>query len=377
MVAYPELDGLIHKTDGYGRGAMLNSVDTATPLFSTLTDLIAVDDFEIVQRHELQPLIDRAAAQTIEVVNAAFDLEIEEALEDAHRALYALYADRVWRAPRHPRPAFAQAALDVSRGELEQGLRHHLARRRNGAIGTPPENVELAEWMQRLALGPHPHEDPTWGEFIRESISLEQLKQIVINRSLFFLREPDPWIFAVPKLRGIAKAGLIDLMLDEYGWGKLDHMHSSVYARLMEALELQSEIDHYEAAADWRFLATLNHQWMLGLNPELNNRLLGTIYLTEADSPGAMTNYLAAWARLGIDDPDVLRFYEIHVSADENHRDVALHEVVLPVCEANPDAAKDVARGIFDARTLEADFAAGLRALFESDANHSQGENHG
>lgn len=341
---------------------MLKPSQTSTPLADAVAQLLAVDDFEAVAPHEFQSQLDAGAAQSLAVANAAFDLEVTEALEDAHRALYALYADRVWRAPRHPRPAYVQAALNAIRGELEQGLRKYLARRRNGAIDTPPANVELADWMQRIALGPHPHEDPAWGEFIRESISLDELKQIVVNRSLFFLREPDPWVFAVPKLRGIAKAGLIDLLLDEYGWGKLDHMHSSVYARLMDALGLESEIDHYEGDVGWQFLATLNHQWMLALNPELNDRLLGTIYLTEADSPAAMTNYLAAWARLGIDDPEILRFYEIHVSADENHRDVALHEVVLPVCEADESAAENVAIGIFDARTLEAEFAAGLKA---------------
>lgn len=344
---------------------MLTNTQSKSSFSNTIRDLLSVDELDVdgARRGDLRDRLAEAEDRCAETVNAAFDREVEAALDEAHRSLYELYADRIWRAPRRPRPAFVQSSLDRIRAELEQGFRKYLARRRNRAI-VRPSHFEVAEWMQDLALGPHPHENPNWGEFVRESIELDQLKQIVINRSLFFLREPDPWIYAVPRLTGIAKAGLIDLLLDEYGWGKLDHMHSSVYAELMEALDLDPSIDHYERAASWRFLATINHQWMLALTPELGMRLLGTIYLTEADSPAAMTNYLAAWSRLGIDDSEILRFYEIHVSADENHRDVALHEIVIPVCEDDPQTTGEVAIGIFDARTLEAEFAAELLTTF-------------
>jgi hypothetical protein len=157
---------------------------------------------------------------------------------------------------------------------------------------------------------------------------------------------------------------LIDLLLDEYGWGKHERMHSTIYANVMRALGLDDELDHYETDASWQFLATLNHQWMCALDPTLTRRLVGVIYLTEADSPGAMTNYLAAWQRLGIDDEQVTEFYDLHVHADENHRDVALGEVALPVAQdEGPRAARDIATGIFDGRALEAAFASNEQAL--------------
>lgn len=286
---------------------------------------------------------------------AAFRDDDPVALERTHRTLYALYADHVWRTPNSP----TRARMEVARTTLERGFRDNLHRRReqHEAQLLPPASTSLTTWFEKQALGEHPAESGEWSEHVREGITLDQLKCIVSQRSLFFLREPDPWIYAVPTLVGVAKAGLIDLLLDEYGWGKLDRMHSSVYARLMDALGLVSERDHYESESSWRYLATLNHQWMCALDGSLSRRLLGTIYLTEADSPQAMRNYLAAWARLGIDDPDVLEFYELHVEADENHSAVALDEVVLPVCAAEgEESIAEITKGIFDARTLEADF---------------------
>lgn len=298
-------------------------------------------------------------AAIVELATRAFDDGEEAALETAHRALYAIYAECIWRAPDHPRAPDEAHTIDRLRSEFECGFRARLDRRREQHIAAiDPPARDIAEWLERLALGDHPDEDGSWGEYVRDQADLDAMKRIVLQRSLFFLREPDPWIYAVPTLAGVAKAGLIDLLLDEYGWGKLDHMHSSVYARVMKALRLKTARDHYETETSWQYLATLNHQWMCALDPRLSRRLVGTIYLTEADSPGAMTNYLAAWSRLGIDDDNVTEFYDLHVHADENHRDVALHEVAMPVIEAEgPRAAREIAKGIFDGRALEAAFA--------------------
>lgn len=306
------------------------------------------------------PSLDADAAA--ELAQRAFENGENEALSEAHRALYAIYAARVWRTGD---PDDLEA-LRPTRRILERAFRARLDRQRDDAGFMFDPAADLAGQFEGLATGNHPLDDGTWGPYVRDWASPEAMKRVVAQRSLFFLREPDPWIYAVPTLVGGAKAGLIDLLLDEYGWGKLDRMHSSVYTEVMDALGLDTQLDAYEGAASWQYLATLNHQWMCALDPALSRRLIGVIYLTEADSPGSMTNYLAAWERLGINDERVTEFYDLHVHADENHRDVALQEVALPVAQAEgPEAAIEVAKGIFDGRALEAEFAASELALAE------------
>lgn len=343
--------------------------EPSSPLLPLVIELLAVEDFNVsgAERQRLERAFDEALRVSAIVTHAAFDWVLVDALDDAHRALYALYADRVWRAPKQPRPEYADTGLRRIRMNLEFGFRHHLARKRGfRPLVKADTGQSTAYWVQSLAFGPHPHDAERWGEFARENVSLDQLKEVVAQRSLFFLREPDPWVYAIPTLNGVAKAGLLDLLLDEYGWGKLERMHSSIYEELLEALGLPARIDHFESSSSWQYLATLNHQWMCALTPEHSHRLLGTIYLTEATSPDAMTNYLAAWKRLGIVDPAVTEFYELHVTADENHREVALNEVVLPACGDDPAALQEVATGIFDARTLEAEFADHLVESFSA-----------
>jgi hypothetical protein len=289
------------------------------------------------------------------IAQRAFLADDPDSLEQAHKYLYAIYAERIWRNPF----TRISPSLERARAILEAGFRAQLERRRRdaGIKLDPPKQAELATWFESLVTGENPFDDETWGGYLRERASLDAMKSVVKQRSLFFLREPDPWIHAVPTIAGHAKAGLIDLLLDEYGWGKFDHMHSTVYARVMTALDLDATLDNYETTTSWQYLATLNHQWMCALDSSLSRRLIGTIYLTEADSPPAMTNYLAAWERLGIDDPNVLDFYELHVHADENHRDVALSEVAVPLAVGEGrESAREIATGIFDGRALEAEF---------------------
>jgi pyrroloquinoline quinone (PQQ) biosynthesis protein C len=93
--------------------------------------------------------------------------------------------------------------------------------------------------------------------------------------------------------------------------------------------------------------------------------MYGYIYLVEADSPRSMVNYIEAWKRLGLgDDERVTKFYELHITADEGHQDVALNEVIRPVVAAEPAAAPEVARGVLEGHVVHHLFSTHLRTSF-------------
>jgi hypothetical protein len=229
----------------------------------------------------------------------------------------------------------------------------------------PEEPEAFGAWLEDLALRRDIGLPPTgMAGFYRERATLEQMKEVVAHRSLFFLSEPDPWAMVIPTLRGEAKAGLLDVLLDEYGWGRHDHMHSTVYETLMRALGLDTGFDAYFERTAWQYLAGLNYQWMTARHRRLCRRMYGYIYLVEADSPDSMREYLAAWERLGIEDEDVTKFYELHVTADEGHSQVALEEMILPVVRAEPAAREDIARGVLEGRVLHHAFSTHLASRF-------------
>ena len=344
----------------------MTTVTANPPLDETLDDAVraALDDPAFGARCERDPAYAHEFIHAAErLVTAAFDHGDAGALDVAHRALYHLYDQMMWSPIEAYRGNEHDLTLAAVLARLEAGFQRSLDTL--ALPDAPPEDPqEFAAWLERLVLAAPPVPDTGLSAYLRDEASLGQLREIVAQRSLFFQREPDPWTMVVPSLRGPAKAGLIDVLLDEYGWGRHDQMHSTVYERLMERLGLDTAYDAYFDATVHQFLAVQNYQGMLARNRRLCRRMYGYIYLVEAESPQAMRTYLAAYDRLGVDDPDVREFYDLHVTADEDHQRVALEEMIVPVVRAEPEARFDIAAGVVGGQHLEHAFSQHLHACF-------------
>jgi len=351
--------------------------ETLSPAIPRLDDRLveALDTPDLARVLDEHPerarlLIDEAR----EVAESAFVREEPEALDVAHRALYVLGAQQGWSPVGASRDNEHDLTLAAVRLELERAFEAQLTRRAPLPDDLPSHPDEFAPWLEELAVSrPLPFDGPSMGAFYRERATLDQLREVVAQRSLFFLKEPDPWAMVIPSLHGRAKAGLIDLILDEYGWGRFDQMHSTVYEVLMGKLGLQTDYDHYFDQVSWQGLAGENFQSMLARHRRLCRRMYGYVFLVEASSPSSMKDYLAAYARAGVDDPEVLRFYELHIDADEGHSDVALNEVVMPVVCEEPAAMADIARGVVEGRWIHALFSAHLHAAFSAGRSSLRG----
>ena len=326
----------------------------------------AISDERLAERRAEDPgFADDLLASTRAVTVGAFEDEDAEAAEIAHRALYLLYAQATWSPVWAPRTNEHDPLLHQVLGILEGGFEQQLGRR--SLPEEPPRDADaFCAWLQDLALERELVPASGMGPFLREHATLEQMREIVAQRSLFFLKEPDPWAMVIPSLQGRAKAGLIDVLLDEYGWGRYEHMHSTVYETLMQKLDLETGYDAYFERTAWQYLAALNLQGMYARNRRLCRRMYGYIYLVESDSPRSMANYLAAWSRLGIDDPEVTHFYELHVTADEGHQQVALEEMIRPVVAAEPDAGPEIARGVLEGIVIHSWFSKHLVQSFSA-----------
>jgi hypothetical protein len=340
----------------------------ATSALSTFDARVAdaIRDEQLAERRLRDPdFAEDLLASARVVALSAFQDEDADAAEAAHRALYFLYAQASWSPIWAPRMNEHDVLLHEVLGILEGGFERQLAC--SALPEEPPRDADaFCGWLQELALERELVPASGMGAFIRDHATLEQMREIVAQRSLFFLKEPDPWAMVIPSLHGPAKAGLIDVLLDEYGWGRYDHMHSTVYETLLRTLDLEADYDAYRDRCAWQYLAALNLQGMYARNRRLCRRMYGYIYLVEADSPRSMMNYLAAWSRLGIDDPNVTRFYDLHVTADEGHQQVALEEMIRPVVAGEPEAGREIARGVLEGIVVHSWFSKHLVQCFST-----------
>ncbi len=174
-------------------------------------------------------------------------------------------------------------------------------------------------------------------------------REIAVHRSGYQLKEADPHTWAIPRLKGRAKAAIVTIQSDEYGGGTAASMHSSLFADAMTALGLNPIYGAYLDRLPAVTLATTNLISMFGLHRRLRGALVGHLASFEMNSVGPMARYSAWLESLGVPQRG-RRFYDVHVEADEDHQYIAVNDLVGGLLEAEPDQAGAV---LFGARAVE------------------------
>src|SRR3954471_19436911 len=71
------------------------------------------------------------------------------------------------------------------------------------------------------------------------------LQEFAIHRSAYQLKEADPHTWAIPRVTGAAKAALVAIQHDEYGFGVAAQSHAELFAGTMRALGLDPSYGAY------------------------------------------------------------------------------------------------------------------------------------
>jgi hypothetical protein len=300
-------------------------------LFETLRDAPS-------QRHAPPPPADSPTAPLVD--------------EDLQLALYCCYelhygglpdVDDMWE--WNPRLLELRAALE---DVFERALIDE--------IGAPGEPVAADEIDLALRAIADADDGPSLSKFVEHRATVKQVEEFAIHRSAYQLKEADPHSWALPRLSGPPKAALVEIQADEYGGGRADRIHATMFARSMDALGLDSESGAYLDAIPGFTLATVNLMSLLGLHRRWRGAIVGHLALFEMTSSIPNRRYANGLRRLGF-GPQATAFFDEHVEAD------AVHENIAAV-----DLAGGLARQ--DAR-LGPDILWGARALATLDANWS------
>ena len=174
--------------------------------------------------------------------------------------------------------------------------------------------------------------------------SIEQFREFMIHRSAYQLKEADPHTWAIPRFAGSPKSALVEIQADEYGSGDPERMHSKLFAKAMEALELDPAYGAYLEELPGTTLATVNLISLFGLNRRLRGALVGHLAMFEITSPGPNRRYGSALRRLGAPEA-ALDFYDEHVEADSVHENIAAYDLAQGVALAEPELADDILLG--------------------------------
>jgi len=185
---------------------------------------------------------------------------------------------------------------------------------------------------------------PGLARFVARQAQLWQVKEVLVHRSLYQLREADPHTLGIPRLAGAPKGALVEVQTDEYGGGRPERMHSALFARMMTALGVDASYAAHVDRVPAITLASLNALSYLALHRSRLGELVGHLCTVEMTSSAPSTLYSTGLRRLGF-DRDATRFYDEHVEADAMHEQIVARDLAGGLARTQPHRAPDVLRG--------------------------------
>ncbi|HSE09516.1 MAG TPA: iron-containing redox enzyme family protein [Nocardioidaceae bacterium] len=292
---------------------------------------------DAVARHSAPEV--EAVVQTIDAP-AGVDLLTHD---DLHLALWVLYElhyggfegvdpDQEW-----------DPELLRMRAALEQPFEAELRRRTAPHVeATLSGDGDLARRLFDLSAG---FDGPAVAKFVHRRATLEQFAEFMVHRSIYQLKESDPHSWVIPRISGKPKAALVELQYDEYGGGRPERLHATMFGDSMEGVGLDRTYGAYLDRVPGYTLANNNLMSLLGLHRRLRGAAMGHLGAYEATSSLPCRKYAAGVRRLGL--PEVVAaYFDEHVEADAVHEQLAFRDICEALVTSGQADERDIVLGV-------------------------------
>ncbi len=187
-------------------------------------------------------------------------------------------------------------------------------------------------------------ESPPLTEYLQRRATSEEMREFLIHRTIYHLKEADPHTWAIPRLTGAAKVALVELQYDEYGAGRPQRQHAELFKKAVQACDLDGEYGAYIDQVPAVVLAVNNAMSMFGLRRRLRASAMGHLAAFEATSSLSARRISRGLRRLGFSAVAV-EYYDEHVEADAVHEQVAVRTICGALVAEDPRLLSDVAFG--------------------------------
>ncbi|WP_256977318.1 iron-containing redox enzyme family protein [Microbacterium sp. Yaish 1] len=276
-------------------------------------------------------LVGRALAETPDILRD----------DDLQLALFLMYAVHYGSLPGLDASWEWEPSLIAARGRIERAFEGAL--RVAAEIADPPEAERdaVARWLFDLTA---PTAGPGMARFVAKKASLEQLREFLILRTVYTLREADPHSWAIPRLRGRSKAALVEIQSDEYGGGDPARVHATIFAQTVRGAGLDDTYGAYVDAVPAVVLASHNAMSLFGLHRRLLGAIVGHLAAFEMTSSIPNRSYGDGFRRLGFGS-DVTWYFDEHVEADAVHEQIAGRDLAGSLAEDEPELLPDILFG--------------------------------
>jgi hypothetical protein len=165
----------------------------------------------------------------------------------------------------------------------------------------------------------------------------------------------------LPRIDGPAKVALAELQYDEYGAGRPDRLHSTLFGDALEGCGLDRRYGAYVDQIPGHTLAVNNVMSLFGLHRRLRGACMGHLAAFESTSSVPCRRIAGGVERVGLPDVVAEYFYE-HVEADAAHEQIAVRDICARLVADDPTLREDVLFGAAACLYLDALAATALLA---------------
>ncbi len=281
--------------------------------------------------------------------------------DDLQLALYCCYELHYGGLPSVDDRWEWNLALLEARAEMERAFERALLE----LIGSPLDSADPDEMDLALRAIADADDGPSLSTYMERSASVEQAREFMVHRSAYQLKEADPHSWALPRLSGPPKAALVEIQADEYGGGRAERIHATMFARSMEALGLDSTPGAYLDQIPGVTLATVNLMSLLGLHRRWRGAIVGHLALFEMTSSIPNRRYANGLRRLGYTGP-ATAFFDEHVEADAVHENIAAVDLAGGLVRQQPALGRDVLWGARALTAVEATWSASVLGAWQA-----------
>jgi hypothetical protein len=311
-------------------GTATESIEARGPLSELLLDLLRGAPGDV------HPGLLRSTAET--ALGAVVDIGSDDDIQLSLFLLYSLHyggvatLDSGWE---------WNPELIAMRGRIERAFESEL---RRDVVVPSLNDTRAADVAQALFELTSDDSGPSLSKFVARRATDAQLRELLVQRSIYTLREADPHSWAIPRLTGRPKAALVEIQADEYGGGRPERMHAVIFARSMQGVGLSTSYATYVDNVPAVTLASLNMMSMFGLNRRLLGAIVGHLAAFEMTSSIPNRFYGNGFRRAGY-GVNVTEYFDEHVEADAVHEQIAALDLAGGLAEQRPELTEDIMFG--------------------------------
>ena len=264
--------------------------------------------------------------------------------DDAQLALWILYELHYRGFDGVPADLEWDPVLLSLRQRLELGFERELRAAVEPALSTSADGGDRLDVGAQIFALVDADDGPSVASYLQREATLEQVLELLREKSLQQLKESDPQAFVLPRLEGPAKVALAELLYDEFGAGRPARLHQALYAAALTAAGLDPTYGAYVDEVSALSLANANVASLFALNRRLLGAAMGHFATFEATSSVPSRKIAAGIERVGLPSAVSAYFHE-HVEADAVHEQIAVGDICGTLVSEQPSLRSDVLFG--------------------------------